>query len=293
MEVSTRFVGSKTKPHKVALNWRQTTNFAASIGDNNPSYFDDERPDGIVAPPMIVAALTWPVSLNIGDYLIADAFPAHLQVHQVHYSESVIWHTLMRPEDHLTINGELVALLNHPIGTHMVMRYEAANADGTPVFTEYTGAILRGVKIEGPSIGKENCPPINKYNGGADPAWVASQHIDPLAPYIYDGCADISFPIHTSPKFAKSVGLPGIILHGTATLGMAVRELVNRETDGNPGRLKELDCNFTDMVMPGSDINIRLLGREDAGDGTNLFFEVTNDSGRKAISRGRLKVDNG
>ncbi|UCG04133.1 MAG: MaoC family dehydratase N-terminal domain-containing protein [Candidatus Heimdallarchaeota archaeon] len=33
-------------------------NYAAAIDDNNEFYFDDERKDGIVAPPMFAVATT-------------------------------------------------------------------------------------------------------------------------------------------------------------------------------------------------------------------------------------------
>ena len=42
-----------TKPHFVEVGWRESMNFAASIGDANPYYFDDTREDGIIAPPML------------------------------------------------------------------------------------------------------------------------------------------------------------------------------------------------------------------------------------------------
>jgi hypothetical protein len=50
-----------------------------------------------------------------------------------------------------------------------------------------------------------------------------------MRPYVYDGCTNIYFPIHTSVGFARMVGLPDIILQGTATLAYAARELADRE----------------------------------------------------------------
>ena len=100
-----------------------------------------------------------------------------------------------------------------------------------------------------------------------------------MAPFIYDGCTDIHFPIHTSRKFANDVGLPGIIHQGTATLAYAARELVNREARGNPALLKALACRFTGMVRPGSDDRT-------ADSGMLVAFDVLNAEGKKAISDG-------
>jgi len=62
MEISSRFVGAPLKPMETQITWRQTTNYAAALGDTNPRYLDDERPEGIVASPMFCVAVTWPIS---------------------------------------------------------------------------------------------------------------------------------------------------------------------------------------------------------------------------------------
>lgn len=40
-------------------------NYAAAVGDDNPRCFDDERPAGVVAPPMLAVALTWPLAAGM------------------------------------------------------------------------------------------------------------------------------------------------------------------------------------------------------------------------------------
>ena len=103
------------------------------------------------------------------------------------------------------------------------------------VFEEYTGALLRGVRCPEGLRMTVAPPKPHELSAKAEIAWEATLPIDPLATYVYDGCADNSFPIHTSPRFARSVGLPGIIVHGTETLTFAVREIVNREGVCGPG----------------------------------------------------------
>ena len=129
-------------------------------------------------------------------------------------------------------------------------------------------------------------PVIPAAERAARKLWTAAIDIDPLRPYIYDGCTDIVFPIHTSPKFASQVGLPGIILQGTATLAMAASQLVDREADCRPDRLKTISCRFTGMVLPGTRIEICLVERRSIPEGTALFFEVRNNEGKRAVSDG-------
>ena len=64
MQVSSSYAGSSSKPLQCEVTWRHAMNYAAAIGDDNPWYFDDEREGGIIAPPMLSVALTWPFGQN-------------------------------------------------------------------------------------------------------------------------------------------------------------------------------------------------------------------------------------
>ncbi|HRK33137.1 MAG TPA: MaoC family dehydratase N-terminal domain-containing protein, partial [Candidatus Hydrogenedentes bacterium] len=68
MEVNSTYAGSVSKPLETEITWRHAMNYAASIGDHNPWYFDDERDGGIIAPPMLVVALTWPFGASARHY---------------------------------------------------------------------------------------------------------------------------------------------------------------------------------------------------------------------------------
>jgi acyl dehydratase len=122
--------------------------------------------------------------------------------------------------------------------------------------------------------------------------WKSDIAIDPLAPFIYDGCTNIHFPIHTSVQFARQVGLPGIIHQGTATLALAVHCLLNKEAQGNSQRMTSVYCRFSGMVLPGSVISVCLTGKNISAEGMDLFFHVLNAEKKRAISDGciRLKV---
>lgn len=285
MEITPRFVGMRLRPFETDVTWRMTTNYAAATGDDNPFYLDDRRPEGLVAPPMLAAALTWPISSNLGDFVLADDFPKEVLLTQVHYTERLDFHRPTRPGDRLTIKGQLAGIQPHRAGTHSIMRYEASDQEGRPVFTEHTGVMLRGVQCKGGKIGL-SLPADPQGDWDAGPLWREDIRIDPLLPYVYDGCSDIVFAIHTSPAFARQAGLPGIILQGTCTLALAVRELINREAGGDPGRLKTLNCRFSGLVRPGTDISVNLKAR----DGEDYFFDVINQDGKKAVSKGYARI---
>ncbi len=292
MKIETKYVGTPLKDYHVKIHWRDTMNYAASLQDNNPYYFDDERKAGIVVPPMYAVAVTWPIIENIRDFMMGKKLPYRVLSSIVHYSEHLIIHRLMKPGDDLTIKGKIVAMLPHQAGTHIIMCFEAYDKNNAPVFKEYMGGMLRGVECMGEAKGIENLPTIPQENISDNSIWKESLKIDKLQTFIYDGCSRIYFPIHTSKKFAHMVGLPDIILQGTATLAYAVREITNKEANGNPENIKEIACNFSGMVMPGTNIEIQLNNKSEKEDNVCLFFSVFNNEQKKAIRNGYIKLKN-
>jgi acyl dehydratase len=292
MELGSHLVGTGLKEYRKEAGWRETMNYAAAVGDNNQFYFDDERMGGIVAHPMFCVAVTWPVTEKLEEFTEPGLFPAEISATKVHYTEHIEFHRLVKPGDLLTVKGKIAAIMPHRAGTHIVIRYDVFDQCDMPVFTEHIGALLRNVKCAGQGRGGETLPSIPVCGSSGPLAWEAVIPVDPMRSFIYDGCTNIFFPIHTSKKFAKMVGLPDIILQGTATLAYAVKELINREASENPLCLKSLSCRFTGMVIPGTEIRIQLIEKLDRDNGKELHFTVINSEGRRAISNGYLLVKN-
>jgi acyl dehydratase len=286
MEISSDFVGTSLKPYQASVQWRDTMNYAAAIKDDNPHYFDDERREGIIGPPMFAVAATWPIIENLPEFIESDDFPQEILFTLVHYTEHIRFHRPLVPGQALSIQGRVAAILPHRAGTQIVTCFEAKDQHGQPVFTEHNGGMLRGVQTKGGPRGSEALPLVPDRQPEAELRWEQPISIDPLLPFVYDGCTNIVFPIHTSKKFAHQVGLPGIILQGTATLALAVRELINREADGHPLKLKEIYCRFSGMVRPGTEIRLQAYGSKGGDRAGNLFFDVINAGGQKAISHG-------
>lgn len=290
MKIGSDIVGAKLREFKTEVTWRRTTNYAAATGDMNPRYIDDSREGGITAPPMFAVAVTWPVVENIHRY-VDMPYPPELFRTLVHYTEHIEFFRPVKPGDMLAVNGEVAAVIPQKSGTQIIFRFEVTDQRGLPVFTEYMGGLLRGVECMDCGKGKEAIPVIPDPGTADSPVWEAVLPVEREAPYVYDGCTGIVFAIHTSPAFARAVGLPDIILQGTATMAYSVSQLVNREAGGDPARLEAVHGVFRGMVFPGSSIRVQLTGRETSGSAIHLFFRVVNEQGQPAI-RGyaRLKI---
>src|SRR5215210_9315659 len=72
-------------------------------------------------------------------------------------------------------------------------------------------------------------------------------------------------PIHFDEDFAKSVGLPGVILHGLYSMAQVARAH-SALADGDPRALKRLSVQFRGMGMPEQEIIVTATVKE-ADDG--------------------------
>ena len=102
------------------------------------------------------------------------------------------------------------------------------------------------------------------------------------AAHIYTECARIWNPIHTDKAFALAAGLPDVILHGTATLAMAVSRLVNELLGGQPGRVNRIGGRFTGMVFMPTLLSLDVEWQST----TYIGFSITNEQGSVIFSQG-------
>ena len=291
MKIDSSFAGTKLKDYSTTITSRATMNYASAVNDDNPAYFDDTENRSVIAPPMFAAAVTWPVQEHIIDFIEDADFPKDILNTRVHYTEHLAFHRPLGPGDELTIKGCIAAVMPHRAGTVIVVKHDAVDRSGNPVFTEHIGGMLRGVQCTGEGCGTGDMPQVPRNDHAGDVFRKSIIQIDRMRPYIYDGCTSIHFPIHTSSAFARMVGLPDIILQGTATMAFAAREIVNAEAEGNPRRLREMYCRFSGMVVTPEDICINLLWKVQSTGGGDLFFDVTGNNGSKILSGGYALID--
>ena len=75
---------------------------------------------------------------------------------------------------------------------------------------------------------------------------------DKYLPHRYAGASGDFNPIHIDPEFAKSVGLPGNILHGLYSMGVVARAI--GDAAGGSMKLKRLSVQFRGMGLPEQEI---------------------------------------
>jgi acyl dehydratase len=84
---------------------------------------------------------------------------------------------------------------------------------------------------------------------------------DKYLPHRYAGASGDYNPIHVDAEFAKSVGLPGNILHGLYGMAQVARANV-QAAGGDPRALKRLSVQFRGMGFPEQEITVTGTVRE-------------------------------
>lgn len=78
---------------------------------------------------------------------------------------------------------------------------------------------------------------------------------DRYLPHRYAGASGDFNPIHIDGEFARSVGLPGSILHGLYVMGLVSRALID-SCGGDPRTLRSLSVQFRGMSFPEQEITV-------------------------------------
>ena len=110
---------------------------------------------------------------------------------------------------------------------------------------------------------------------------------DRYVTYRYAGASGDFNPIHLDDEFARSVGLPGRVLHGLWTMAQVARA-VSAAGDG-PEALRRLSVQFRGMGFPEQELTVSASVKEVAGDTAVVEAEVVQD-GRRIIRKGEAEL---
>jgi acyl dehydratase len=142
------------------------------------------------------------------------------------------------------------------------------------VSTSDYGMLYRGVTLDG---GDRAIEPIEDPLPGKGLENIGEIGIAATAAHVYTECARIWNPIHTDPEYARGAGLPGIILHGTATLAFSVSKVLQK-LNVAPRRVR---CRFAGMVLMPSVLTVSASRQ-----GASVAFETRSERGDAVIERG-------
>ena len=283
MPYDATLVGQATQPFRHEVDARWIMSYAAGLNDFNPAYLRTDRAK-VVAHPLFPVCLEWPVILASRQLPGSDVLTPAEAARSVHAAHDL---HILRPiaeGETLTTQAMVTGMEAIAPGVAVTTLLETRDADGETVARTWQLGIARGVALNGAARQSEPPPPHPSLQS----PWPQPQRfpvpIAANAAHVYTECARIWNPIHTDRRVALEAGLPDIILHGTATLALAVSKLVDAFLDGAPGRVRRIGGRFRAMVLMPSVMAVEVLGQSE----DSLFFQVLTEDGKPAVSQGFL-----
>lgn len=278
MKLPSAIAGAEAPVVEQTLDARWIMAYSAGLGETDAHCYDTTAAILPVHP-------VFPVCYEWGPLQPVRNLPELKPVYPrlVHAQHDIVIHRPLRAGETVRTSARIVAALARPPGAFLVFRCETRDAKGALVIVSDYAYLYRGVALEGPDARLAELVDPQPIPGSL--AHIADIPVAATAAHVYTECARIWNPIHTDLAYARAAGLPGIILHGTATLALSVSRAL-RSHDIDWGSVRGVSCRFSGMVLMPS-----TLGLHAARNGRAIAFETANERGEKVLSRGWLLLE--
>lgn len=276
-------LGNWTTDSEFAVERERTVAYAQATNDDNQRHLDGE-----LAPPVFAVV---PPFMQLGEPT-AKVVPNELLMRVVHGEQDIHLHQPIVPGMDLRTRVCPMGVRKASGGVTLHTKIETRTADGEPVNEQWMVAYFRGAEDE---VNEgESAPPhrVAPDERSAEPFAVVRQAFDEDQTFRYAEASGDPMPIHTDESFARSVGLPGIIVHGLCTMAMNSAAIVSECCDGDPERLRRIAVRFSRPGLPGRSISTTVFsaGAVDGGR-ARYAFETEMEGGEVIIKDGLAEVE--
>ena len=274
-------LGQWTEGPEFKVEADRTKAYAAATNDTIAAHVSGE-----IAPPVFAVVPIWDTMAGA----MAGIVPPEVLMLVVHGEQDMRFHQPIVPGSVLRSRAAPIGVHVKPNGTSVVVKVETRDAAGDLVVEQFMTSFFRGVS-DGEGAGEE--APAHKLDGNAKsagPVATVTQQLDTDQTYRYAEASGDTMPIHLDEEIAKSVGLPGIIIHGLCTMAFTSVAAVNELCAGDSTKLRRLAVRFSRPVLPGQEITTTFWATGET-DGHPVFgFETRNGDGDVVIKDGLVEV---
>lgn len=208
----------------------------------------------------------------------------------LHGEQDFHFHRPIAPGMQLETVATPIGMRQRSSGVTVVVRTDTRDEAGEMVTEAYSTTFVRGaqgaddVGDEAPAHGFE------EELRAQEPAAAVEQRFDADQTYRYAEASGDPMQIHLDDAFAKSVGLPGIIIHGLCTMAFTSVGAIQSFCPDDPTRLRRLAVRFASIALPEQVITTRYW-RAAGRDGRECYaYETTSDADAVVIKDGWAEV---
>jgi len=278
----TESIGQAAEPVPFTVERDRIAAYAAATNDRIA-----QHAAGDVASPVfaIVPAFQSAAQASIG------VIPPELIGAILHGEQDFHYHRPIEPGMELQSVSTPIGMRQRSSGVTVAVLTETRDQSGGLVVTQYMTSFVRGAQ------GVEDVGEVAPEHGfpaelrDTEPAATVDQTYDADQTFRYSEASGDPMPIHLDDEFAKSVGLPGIIIHGLCSMAFTSVALLESFSPDDPTRLGRLAVRFASIALPEQTISTRFW---DAGerDGRRAYaFETISDAGATVIKDGWAVIE--
>jgi acyl dehydratase len=274
-------IGKAGDPVEFEVERDRIAAYAAATNDSIPQHASGE-----LAPPVFSIV---PAFQAMGAAAMS-VIPGELLGAILHGEQDFHFHRPIEPGMALTTTSTPIGMRQRSSGVTVVVRSDTRDQAGELVTEAYSVTFVRGAQGAA-DAGEE--PPAHAFDDslrGREPDAEVSQSYDADQTFRYAEASGDPMPIHLDDEFAKSVGLPGIIIHGLCTMAFTSVAAIERFTPEDPSKLRRLAVRFASIALPEQTITTRLWAADERGGRAVYAYETTNDQGAVVIKDGWAEI---
>jgi len=270
-------IGTPGDPVEFEVTAERIAAYAAATNDAIATHAAGE-----IAPPVFAIV----PAFQAAGIASMQVIPGELLGAILHGEQDFHFHRPIEPGMTLSTTATPIGMRQRSSGVTVVTRAETTEAGGEPVVEQYMTTFVRGA--QGVTEIGEEAPPhrFDEKLRERDPDAEVAQAFDADQTFRYAEASGDPMRIHLDEQFAKSVGLPGIIIHGLCTMAFTSVAVIEHACAQDPSRLKRLAVRFATIALPEQTITTRIW---DIGD-SSYAYETADDAGAIVIKDGWAEV---
>jgi acyl dehydratase len=264
-------IGKRSEPVTYEATPERIAAYAAATNDPIAPHAAGE-----IAPPVFAVV----PAFQANGMAALSVIPGELLGAILHGEQDLHFHRPIEAGMTLETTATPIGMRQRSSGITVVTKTETASG-GEPVVDQYWTTFVRGAS--GAEDVGEDAPPhrFDESLRERDPDAEVSQTYDADQTFRYAEASGDPMQIHLDDAFAKSVGLPGIIIHGLCTMAFTSVAAIQHASPDDPARLKRLAVRFASIALPEQTITTRIWDAEGG-----LAYETTSDAGAVVIKDG-------
>jgi acyl dehydratase len=274
-------IGKPSDPVEFSVEQERVAAYAAAT--NDPI---EQHVSGELAPPVFSIV---PQFQSMGMAALAVIPPEMLGM-ILHGEQDFHFHAPMQPGMELKTISTPIGMRQRSSGVTVVVRSETRDAADELITEGYSTTFVRGaegVEDKGEEAPGHSFPAELREQ---EPDAEISQTFDSDQTYRYAEASGDPMQIHLDEEFAKSVGLPGIIIHGLCTMAFTSVAAIQTYAPDDPSRLKRLAVRFASIALPEQTITTKLWHAGESEGLERYAFETASDAGSTVIKDGWAEV---